>query len=118
MAIFAAISSGLSIPLATGLNWGWKLSLIFWTIPAIIGSIIWLILSNRNQKSEQVDVQYITSDNLRIWREPLAWQVALYMGLQSSVFYVSIYWLHEFFHSFGVVLVKTGWLLTYLQLYG
>src|SRR5690625_6895404 len=93
MAIFAAISSGLSIPLATGLNWGWKLSLIFWTIPAIIGIIIWLILSNRNQKSEQVDVQYITSDNLRIWREPLAWQVALYMGLQSTVFYVSVSWL-------------------------
>lgn len=118
MGIFAAISSGLSIPFATGLNWGWKLSLIFWTIPAIIGIIIWLILSNRNQKSEQVDVQYITSDNLRIWREPLAWQVALYMGLQSTVFYVSVSWLPEIFHSYGVDLVKAGWLLTYTQLIG
>src|SRR5690625_7208712 len=40
MGIFAAISSGLSIPFAKSLNWGWQLSLVFWTIPAIVGIIV------------------------------------------------------------------------------
>src|SRR5699024_7061860 len=30
MGIFAAIASGVSVPLATGLQWGWKLSLFVW----------------------------------------------------------------------------------------
>src|SRR5699024_8888305 len=34
MGIFAAIASGLSVPFANGLGWGWQLSLIIWSIPA------------------------------------------------------------------------------------
>src|SRR5699024_6355412 len=33
MAIFAGIGSGLSVPLAIGLDLGWQLSLVAWTIP-------------------------------------------------------------------------------------
>ena len=42
MGTFAAISSGLSIPFAKGLNWGWQLALFIWAVPAIIAMIIWI----------------------------------------------------------------------------
>jgi len=118
MGIFAAISSGLSIPFAKSLNWGWQLSLVFWTIPAIVGIIVWTIISKKSRDRNTVQVQYITSSDFRIWRSPLAWQVALYMGLQSSLFYVSVSWLPEIYLSYGIEASQAGWLLSYTQLIG
>lgn len=118
MGVFAAISSGLSIPFARGLGWGWQISLLVWTVPAVVGIVVWIILARRNKRTEQVAMQYVSSDNWRIWRSPLAWQVALYMGLQSSLFYVTISWLPEILHSYGVTMNTAGWLLSYAQLIG
>lgn len=118
MGIFAAISSGLSIPFASDLNWGWQLSLAFWIIPALFGIVVWLFLSNQNKKHSKVEVRYVTSSKNRIWQSPLAWQVALYMGLQSTLFYVSVSWLPEIYHSNGIDLNQAGWLLSYTQLIG
>lgn len=118
MGVFASFSSGLSIPFARGLGWGWQVSLLVWTIPALIGIIIWALLSKKNRENNQVEMRFVSSDNWRIWRSPLAWQVALYMGLQSSLFYVSISWLPEIFHSHGVSMNTAGWLLSYTQLIG
>lgn len=118
MGIFAAISSGLSVPFASGLNWGWERSLAFWMLPALLGVLIWGFLSRENKGANDVEMRYVSSDNFKIWRSPLAWQVALYMGLQSTVFYVSVSWLPEIFHSNGIDLSKAGWLLSYTQLIG
>lgn len=118
MGIFAAISSGLSIPFAEGLGWGWQMSLLIWTIPPFIGIFIWAILAKQNRRTYEVEMKHVSSDHWRIWRSSLAWQVALYMGLQSSLFYISISWLPEIFHSYGITMNTAGWLLSYTQLIG
>lgn len=118
MGIFAAIASGLSVPFARGLNWGWQLSLLVWAIPAFIGIILWIYLSRKNKTPNEVKVGYDSSNNGQIWRSPLAWQVALFMGLQSSLFYVSISWLPEILHHNGLNLTTAGWMLSYTQLIG
>lgn len=118
MGVFAAIASGLSVPFATGLNWGWKLSLFVWTIPAVIGMIIWIYLAKRNRTTNGIQLVYDTSVNGKIWRSSLAWQVALFMGLQSSLFYVTISWLPEILHHNGLSITTAGWILSYTQLIG
>src|SRR5690625_3539929 len=117
MGIFAAIASGLSVPFARGLNLGWKFSLLIWTIPAIIGIFVWVYLAKKNN-SDTVEMNYEASGNGHIWRSPLAWQVALYMGLQSSLFYVTISWLPEILHYNGLSIATAGWMLSYTQLIG
>src|SRR6185312_4940465 len=39
---FAAIASGVSIPLAVGLDFGWKNALLAWVMLAVVALIIWL----------------------------------------------------------------------------
>lgn len=118
MGVFAAIASGLSIPIATGIGWGWKFSLLIWTIPAVLAAIIWIYLSKVTNAHRDSGLQYVTKSDSRIWKSPLAWQVALYMGLQSSLFYVTITWLPEMLFDFGVDRNTAGWLLSYTQIIG
>src|SRR5699024_3179816 len=118
MGIFAAIASGLSVPFANGLGWGWQLSLIIWSIPAFIGIIIWFVLSKYNNNDKGTDLRYVGLNDTQIWRSPLAWQVALFMGFQSSLFYVTISWLPEILHDSGLSIATAGWMLSFTQIIG
>ncbi|SDQ24225.1 CynX/NimT family MFS transporter [Virgibacillus salinus] len=118
MGIFAATASGLSIPFARGLNMGWQFALIIWTVPAIIGIIIWMYLSKKNKADNDVEMQYVTVSDNRMWKSPLAWQVACFMGLQSFMFYVTISWLPEILHDYGVSMGTAGWMLSFMQFIG
>lgn len=118
MGLFAAIASGLSVPLAIGLDLGWQMTLLVWVIPAILGSFIWYYLSKKNREQNNMDIAFISSSK-RMWRSPLAWQVACYMGLQSFLFYVTVSWLPEILHDItGMSMTTAGWMLSLLQLLG
>ena len=43
MGLMASLASGVSIPLASGLNLGWQNTLIIWGIPAVLAIVIWVI---------------------------------------------------------------------------
>ncbi|ASN07319.1 MFS transporter [Virgibacillus necropolis] len=118
MGIFAATASGLSIPLARGADLGWQLTLLFWSIPAVIGIVIWIFLSKRDKSSQSVEMSYVQPSNNRMWRSPLAWYVACFMGLQSFMFYVTVSWLPEILHDYGVSMATAGWMLSFTQFVG
>lgn len=118
MGVFAATASGLSAPLATGLNFGWKWSLFIWIIPAVIAIVIWIILINKNEKEKNNQIRFIPTSDYKIWKSPLAWQIALFMGLQSSLFYVTVSWLPEILQHNGLEITTAGWMLSYTQFIG
>lgn len=118
MGVFAAIASGLSAPLATRLSLGWELSLLFWIIPAIIGAIVWIVFTKSNSQSRENQVKFLGSFDQRIWKSPLAWQIALFMGLQSSLFYITVSWLPEILQFIGQDVNTAGWMLSYTQFIG
>lgn len=118
MGIFAAIASGVSVPVAVGLDWGWPSALLIWTIPAFIGVCVWGFLMKRSDRHRETGIRYVTKSDGRMWRSPLAWQIALYMGLQSSLFYITISWLPEILFDLGMAKSTAGWLLSYTQLIG
>jgi len=53
-----------------------------------------------------------------MWTSPLAWQVAVYMGSQSTVFYLLVTWLPTIERSIGVDPVAAGWHLFGFQAVG
>jgi len=118
MGIFAATASGLSIPIAEGLNLGWQIALLIWGVPALIGMLVWIYLSKKGKPNNNVDVKYIHSENNNMWRSSIAWQVAFFMGLQSFLFYVTISWLPEILHDYGVSMATAGWMLFFTQIIG
>ncbi|WP_147532930.1 CynX/NimT family MFS transporter [Bacillus marasmi] len=117
LSLMAAIGSGISVPLANGLNLGWKNSLIIWGIPVVAALLIWIFLDKRNNGTEE-SIKPSRSTGNQVWRSPLAWQIALFFGFQSFMFYVTVAWLPEIMVSRGVSLEMAGWLLSLTQLVG
>ena len=116
MGLMASLASGISVPVATAL--GWQMSLLVWGIPAVLGIVLWFYLVKKSDSDyKHVEIKTTTS-NSSIWRSPLAWQVAFYMGFQSFLFYVTITWLPEILQSLGASLSNAGWLLSFTQLIG
>lgn len=100
MCIFAAVGAGISVPMAKGMNLGWKNALASWFILTIITILIWLPQVRTKQKvvSNKPKVQSKTS----IWKSPLAWWVTLFMGTQSLLFYSLVAWLPTIVISKGM----------------
>lgn len=122
MTFFATVASGASIPLANGVDLGWQFSLLVWVVPAVIGLVLWFIIVTKNRSIHKdtsiYDKQNTTTNGHSIWKEPLAWQVAIFMGLQSFIFYVMVSWLPEILQFYGMGKTGAGFMLSYFQLIG
>lgn len=123
MGIIAAMASGISIPIAESFgNSGWKISLLIWTIPVILAIIVWVYLraksQNPHKNTDSEQMKYAHSSGKKIWNSKLAWQIAVFMGLQSLLFYVTISWLPEIMHSKGLTMEMAGWMLSLTQFIG
>ncbi|MGP4039956.1 CynX/NimT family MFS transporter [Gracilibacillus sp. D59] len=113
MSIFAALGSGLSVPLTTTAGLGWKWSLASWSILTIIGIFAWLVAMNKAPLQE--DSELFEPSTVKLLRSPVAWQVTCFMGLQSFLFYVTISWLAEILISNGFSGSVAGWYVAYMQ---
>jgi len=116
MNLCGALGSGLSIPVAVGLGLGWQGALGMWGILSLISLLTWLPQIKGSRQTATVTVQPSSTDKVNLWRSPLAWQVTMFMGLQSLVFYVLITWVPEILLQQGIDKSQSGWLLSMMQL--
>ncbi len=94
----AASAAGFTLPLEHILGDSLSSALAAWGLPALIVGIIWLpqVLSTKSQvKRSGFSVQ-------GLWRDRLAWQVTLFMGLQSALAYCVFGWLVPILRERGV----------------
>jgi CP family cyanate transporter-like MFS transporter len=106
------IGSGLSIPLYE--LGGWRFSLLAWALPALLALVVWLPELRHNVKASPTP----EVAKLSLWRNPLAWQVSLLMGSQSSAFYVMIAWFPSLMADLqGLSAARSGWLLFVYQIF-
>ncbi|MFJ8064498.1 CynX/NimT family MFS transporter [Psychrobacillus sp. NPDC096426] len=117
MNLFGAVASGISVPIAMGLGFGWQGALGIWGVLSFISILFWLPqMRHRHMKTVSTHQQTTNDSKLNLWRSALAWQVTLFMGLQSMVFYVLIAWLPEILKEQGISTDQAGWLLSTMQL--
>lgn len=110
----AALGAGVSVPLAQQWTFGWRGALGVWAVPALVAALVWYLL--RGDKPISSPAAVTPRGNL--WSSPLAWQVALFMGLQSVVFYASIAWLPEVLQDGGLSAAQAGWMVSLMQFVG
>ncbi|MGO5073058.1 CynX/NimT family MFS transporter [Clostridium sporogenes] len=115
MNTFGAIASGISVPIATRLGFKWSGALGIWGILSFISIILWLPQVKRND-GEASKGHKADSSNVSLWKSSLAWQVTLFMGLQSLVFYSMVAWMPEILMQKGMSSNKAGWMLSLMQL--
>ncbi|GLX70438.1 CynX/NimT family MFS transporter [Paenibacillus glycanilyticus] len=111
-----ALASGISVPLARDAGLGWQGALSCWLILTALGILFWLprMRHSRLTNAEQAQVNTATPV-VKPWRSPLAWQVTLFMGLQSFIFYNLVAWLPEILNSRGMSDDSAGWMLSLIQ---
>src|SRR5215212_12117438 len=110
LGISAALAAGVSVPLAQLDGVGWQGALVVWALPALLAAVAWLPQLARSDRS--ADPSARSSPGLRdLWRSPLAWQVTLFMGLQSLSYYVTLTWLPEILQEEGMGATRAGWML-------
>nr|WP_205516790.1 MFS transporter [Paenibacillus sp. SYP-B3998] len=113
MNVCGAIASGISVPLSRHLGLGWKGALGCWAILAFFAILVWL--PQMRNRHRQTTTKAGSRQKGNLWRSPLAWQVTLFMGLQSMIFYVIITWLPEILRERGISSDIAGWLLFLMQ---
>ena len=117
LAVSAAIAAGASFPLANQVGIGWRASLGSWALLALVAAVAWLpqMRSARPTNASPTDSQGVNGP----WRSALAWQVTLFMGLQSLGYYVVLTWLPEILQEqAGISASLAGWMLALAQAVG
>ena len=108
MTVTAGIVSGIVLPLSEQVGWQWALG--GWTVLGIFALLIWLFLRVRLGSSNH---QFVISTDkdasvISIWRTAFAWQIAVFMGLQSLLFYTVASFLPSILVSKGLSAVSAG----------
>lgn len=112
MSLLAAVASGISVPLAVDLGLGWRGSLASWVILMILALVVWIPQLKPHQSGRNGEL--IQAKN--VWKSRLAWQVTLFMGAQSVMYFTMVTWLPDMLIARGMSPVKAGIALSYMQL--
>ncbi|OEL01245.1 CynX/NimT family MFS transporter [Staphylococcus casei] len=110
----AGLGGGLSFPLSEMMPIGFRLSLAFWIILALIAIILWLPKARRGtelEKATATQYQAQKPKKVSIINSKLAWMVALTMGFQSMIFYTVVAWVPSILVDRGLDPSTAGYLL-------
>lgn len=120
---FAALSAGVTVPIADDLGGGWRPGLGVWAVPAAVAALVWLPALLRRDPAAApagpADRPHAPGLSARtLLRRPLAWQVTLFFALQSGGFYATLAWLPSIFRSHGASESHAGFLLSLSMIVG
>ncbi|MBT2494898.1 MFS transporter [Microbacterium sp. ISL-59] len=123
----AAAAAALTVPFMTALDGSWRGALAIWAIPAVLALLIWLpramraITGSATAPGAPVDAIVEPRDEPRmsaLLRDPVAWAVTGFMGLQSLSYYAALTWIPTILQDAGVPVSDAGLLLSYSSLPG
>ncbi|MNK47207.1 Inner membrane transport protein YeaN [compost metagenome] len=114
MGLAAGLASAIAIPLASLPDGGWRFSTLCLLALPLISLLLWLPqLANHTPPASTTAH---APHGVRLWRSPLAWQVTLYLGINSFVFYVGVSWLPAILRDAGFTAERAGSLHGLMQL--
>ncbi|HEC2564525.1 TPA: CynX/NimT family MFS transporter [Raoultella ornithinolytica] len=109
----AALGSAMVVPLALA-GFGWHGALLMLMVFPLLALLVWLPQTRKTATAPLTGSGAM--HNRGIWRSALAWQVTLFLGINSLVYYVIIGWLPAILQSLGYSEAQAGSLHGLLQL--
>ncbi|WP_237481278.1 MFS transporter [Lichenibacterium dinghuense] len=104
----AAAAAALTVPVARA-SGAWSAGLAVWALPAAAVTALWLPRAARRRAATGVAVR---SGDRPLYRSGLAWQVSLFMGLQSALAYCVFGWFAPMMRARGLEATEAGLLLS------
>ncbi|KRM45691.1 MFS transporter [Lentilactobacillus parafarraginis] len=115
--IISAIVGGIAVPVANAL--GWQFTVQLFSVPAIIAFLATLLLPNKkSRRQSSAPSRPAGGSQTPIWKRGHVWMLALFMGLQSMIFYTIVAWLPNVLTSHGLSATTAGWLFSIFQIIG
>lgn len=108
----AALAAGTAVPAAAA--YGWRGALGLWAIPALAAILLWL--PQLAHGGDRPALPHVAGTFGLMARQPLAWAVAWFMGLQSLGFYATLSWLPAIYHAVGMSPARSGLMLSIVTL--
>lgn len=112
----AAVFSGVAVPLADALNW--QLALVVPAALALLAAAGWAMRGRPEVQPTSAGSALPVGGGgapTSIWRQGLAWQVTLFFGLQSALFFTLLTWLPAVQTSHGIDEATAGLWLAVMQ---
>jgi CP family cyanate transporter-like MFS transporter len=105
----AAAGAGLTVPIGDAIGHGWRGGLGIWAVLAAIAIALWLPHVRGDRAAVAVDSLQVPA---QLRRDPLAWMVTGFFGLQSLNFYAVLSWLPSLYQDHGYSAASAGGLLS------
>jgi CP family cyanate transporter-like MFS transporter len=126
LSIGAAVAAAFTVPLMVAFGGSWRGALGFWLIPAVVALAIWIPRALKNAGSGSatprvVDAIAPARDEPRLgrlFRDPVAWALTGFMGLQSLSYYAALTWIPTILQDAGATAHDAGLLLAYSSIPG
>ncbi|CAN5181281.1 MFS transporter [soil metagenome] len=106
----AALAAAVTVPLESLLGGGWQVGLSMWAVPVVGALLLWL----PQLRGKEARAGGVVLPVVGLWRDPLAWSVALFMGLQSALAFCVLGWLAPILRERGLDAVTAGLVLSVL----
>ena len=114
----AALASGLAVPLAGTTQHGWRLALGVWAGLALVALAVFLPQLRRRSLPPGPGSPLAPGPHPSPWGTALGWQVTVFMGMQSTIYFTLITWWPSVEQAEGVSAVAAGWHLFAMQVAG
>ena len=114
----AALASGLAVPLAGTTQHGWRLALGIWAGLGLIALAVFLPQLRHRSVPPSSGSPGAPVPHRSPWVTALGWQVTVFMGCQSTIYYTLITWWPSIVRAEGVSAAAAGWHLFAMQVAG
>lgn len=108
----ATLAAGLTLPIAEAAGWEWNEALAAWGLFAIFGLACWAPFLAQSKVAGSTG----ESRRIRLSKDPVAWLVTAFFGLQSLNFYSTTAWLPTILIDQGHDPVFAGLMLSLVNL--
>jgi CP family cyanate transporter-like MFS transporter len=104
LAAGAALTAALTAPIAAATNW--RTGIAVWAALAVVAAFVWWFATRRGRHAGPAGVGAPAGTG--IWRHPVAWALAIYLGCQSITFYTVTAWLPTMLMDDAALDLKTA----------
>lgn len=118
----AAMASGLTVPMLSVFDGSWRWALGIWAVPAVLAALLFVPQLRRSRRVKGPKGTLATDGGpgeigeppfRAILRDPIAWAVTGFMGLQSMSYYAALTWVPAIFAESGMPAGQAGWMLSF-----
>jgi MFS transporter, CP family, cyanate transporter len=105
-----ALSAGLTVPIMHATGLGWRPAIALWGGVAVLAAALLFPRAARRPRAAGSAAQHRPKG---LWKDPLAWMVSGFMGLQSLGYYSGVAWIPTLLQEHGMSAGQAGWMLSY-----